>query len=64
MSEQGPTPALSGAQPSKCAEESRAAQLARIRAMTPKERMALALELGRRHRQLEAARAGLRPQKP
>jgi hypothetical protein len=41
-----------GARYSKCADESRKAQLARIEAMTPLERMAMALALGRRRRAL------------
>jgi hypothetical protein len=49
---------LSGERRSKCAEESRQAQLARICAMSPLARMEAALSLGRRRRALEALRAG------
>jgi len=43
---EGPVPYLSGARPSKCADESRRAEQARIWAMSPRERMIEALELG------------------
>ena len=52
-----PYSSLSGERYSKCAEESRRAQLERIRAMAPLARMAAALALGRRHRDLDRERA-------
>ena len=53
-----PTMNLSGKRRSASAEASRDEELERIRRMTPLQRMALALSLGRRHRDLVAARAG------
>jgi hypothetical protein len=52
--------ALSGRRVSACGEASRAAEFARVRALTAVERMALALALGERRRALAALRAGLR----
>lgn len=45
---------LSGDRASKSNEEARRAQLERIRAMTPFERMALALALGRRRKLVDS----------
>jgi hypothetical protein len=49
-------PDLSGPRRSKSAEAARAAELARIIAMTPRQRMAVALGLGRRRLALERLR--------
>ena len=47
--------------PSASAQASLDAELARIQRMTAKERMALALALGRRRQELAALRAGKAP---
>lgn len=46
-----------GRRTSRSASAARAAEIARIRRMTPMERMSLAMALGRRRRELEALRA-------
>lgn len=46
-----------GGRYSKSAEESRRAEIERIKAMTPLERMGMALALGRRRRALAALRS-------
>jgi hypothetical protein len=53
---EGPIANLHGARPSKCADESRRAEQERIWAMTPRERMIEALELGQWLPALEDAR--------
>ncbi len=55
-SDDAPKSSLSGARHSKSGEQSRRAELERIRAMTPLQRMALAFALGRRDRSLGALR--------
>ena len=56
MRETSKGPTLSGEKFSKSNEAARLAQLERINAMSPLQRMALALELGRRRRQLDRLR--------
>ncbi len=51
------SPEPPGRRTSQSASAARAAEIARIRRMTPMERMSLALALGRRRRELEALRA-------
>jgi hypothetical protein len=46
---------LYGQRPSKCADEARLAEMERIRAMSPYERAARALELGQRAREMREA---------
>lgn len=55
--DQGAPASLSGARRSKSIEESRQAELERIIAMSPMERAALALSLGRRQRALASMAA-------
>jgi hypothetical protein len=52
-----PRRGLYGQRPSKSGDASRLAQLARIAAMSPRERMLLALRLGYRDRYLAERRA-------